>query len=452
MRLSRLLIEADPKPLALEFGDGLTVVARVPAPVRDLLVREILDGFASDRTGMHLELQNDRGEHIRVLRPSKGRTRVIDPATNADLTDQNVDGTGLVDLFTSRGLDREATRSLMAPTTGELNSADRLDRQVARLAEMNQAELWSAAARVRITDNELQTLLGDAPGESPNDAVVARVEREHQTLERAVLQQQQIQQALGRVTAFTAILAMPVFLLDHGKSLALLAIAGVLLAFTLLYRARVAAAKRAESSALSDAGSSSYLGFVVQRVDTMNDDVEHSRRRSIAAEDHRAAAIAWTQLVGDIRVGWALEHQHEIEAAARLNREMNALGRGSATAPTVDDATASLAQNLVARLAELRSMGREQESFPLLLDDPLVDVDPSTRSALLELLARAAHNQQVVVFTDQDDVAEWARLETLDGHVSLVEALPRADAEDDGDSVDTETDLTDSASPDHVAV
>ena len=39
----------------------------------------------------------------------------------------------------------------------------------------------------------------------------------------------------------------------------------------------------------------------------------------------------------------------------------------------------------------------------------------------MELLARTAGSPQVILLTDQDEVASWARLEALTGEVALVE-------------------------------
>ncbi|MCB0971823.1 MAG: hypothetical protein KDA97_09975, partial [Acidimicrobiales bacterium] len=61
------------------------------------------------------------------------------------------------------------------------------------------------------------------------------------------------------------------------------------------------------------------------------------------------------------------------------------------------------------------------ESLPLVLDDPFTEVPPSTKLTLMELLARTAGSPQVVLLTDQDEVATWARLEALTGEVALVE-------------------------------
>ena len=49
----------------------------------------------------------------------------------------------------------------------------------------------------------------------------------------------------------------------------------------------------------------------------------------------RTALAEWQQLAGDIPVEWALANREEIEEAARLRREVDALGALSSTAPDV---------------------------------------------------------------------------------------------------------------------
>jgi hypothetical protein len=138
-----------------------------------------------------------------------------------------------------------------------------------------------------------------------------------------------------------------------------------------------------------------------------------------------------------VSVEWALSHHEEIETAARLRRELATLGQLSTTAPALDDETTALAQSLIAHLGRLRTIGSGGESMPLILDDPFTDVAPSTKLTLMELLARTAGTPQVILLTDQDEVATWARLEALTGEVALVEpsistqAKPRPAATND---------------------
>jgi hypothetical protein len=217
--------------------------------------------------------------------------------------------------------------------------------------------------------------------------------------------------------------AVPVTLINPAKAVPILAIGLVTILLTFLYRARVEAAQRSESSALADAGAESYLGFVVKRVDGMFTGTEQRRRLLAVAEDHRNAAVQWTRLAGDVSVEWAMAHHDDIEATARLRRQLRSLGQVSTTAPELDEETADIAHAVVSHLTRLRSIGTAGESFPLILDDPFADVHASTKLSLLELLGRVGGSPQVILLTDQEDVASWARLEALTGEVSLIEPL-----------------------------
>jgi ABC-type Mn2+/Zn2+ transport system ATPase subunit len=69
-------------------------------------------------------------------------------------------------------------------------------------------------------------------------------------------------------------------------------------------------------------------------------------------------------------------------------------------------------------------LGPIRESYPLILDDPFRDVDPSVKPALLALLSRWAGNPQVIFLTEDPDVVDWARVEQITSEISLIEAAP----------------------------
>lgn len=426
VRISRLVIEADRNTVSLAFHPRLTVVAGVPAPVRTILADEMIGGLSSTRSGVHLELATDAGKQLTVFRPSNGQHRVVEPETGSDVSDDFRSETGRIDVFAHYGIDSSEAHELLHLDRAAVAVGPPRNPDVTRLSEINQAELWSAAARVQVTDDELKLLAREMEQNTEDAAVVARVEKHHQTFEAAIEQQRRIHQSLTRVAGFSILLALPVALVDVGQTLPLLAIGAITVVLAFLYNARVDAAKRSEASALAAAGSNSYLGFVVKRVDGMMNDTEHRRRLSAVAEDHRAAAIRWTRLAGNVSIEWAFAHQAEIDSAARLSHHLSALSQVSSTAPELDDETAALAQGVLAHLARLRRAGTGGESFPLILDDPFTDVDPATKLSILEVLARSAGRPQVVLLTDQDDVASWARFEALTGGMALVEPLAPA--------------------------
>lgn len=420
MQYTRLVIEEGATTFSLSFHPRLTVVAGVEAGARKGLVSELIGGLASTRTGVNLELADDRGRRLAVLRPGTGGHRMIDLTSGSDVSEEFRGPDGRIDVLGRYGLDRRtANDALHLDRTGLERDAQR-DDIVKRLSEIDQTELWSTAARVRITEDELKAL-GDERSAQEDADLVARIERHHHGLEEALEQHRKLRRDASMVCAASLMAALPVGLIRPGLAIPILAIGLITILMAFMFRARVEAVQRLEQNALADAGVDSYLGYVVGRVNEMMDDTEARRRRLALAEDHRAAAVRWTRVAGDISVEWALAHHEEIETAARLRRELATLGQISSTAPALDDETTALAQSLISHLGRLRTIGSGGESMPLVLDDPFTDVAPSTKLTLMELLARTAGSPQVILLTDQDEVATWARLEALTGEVALVE-------------------------------
>lgn len=69
-------------------------------------------------------------------------------------------------------------------------------------------------------------------------------------------------------------------------------------------------------------------------------------------------------------------------------------------------------------LAEVLSTGRER--CPLLLDDSTVHADSDRKAAILECLHEVAKERQVILFSQEQQVLEWAR-SRLDDGVHLIE-------------------------------
>ena len=80
----------------------------------------------------------------------------------------------------------------------------------------------------------------------------------------------------------------------------------------------------------------------------------------------------------------------------------------------------------MSRLGDVRNLGPGGESFPLILDDPLAELEPALKAPLLELLSRSSVDQQIVYLTEDEDVASWARLEALTGDLLVLEPTPDA--------------------------
>ena len=87
-------------------------------------------------------------------------------------------------------------------------------------------------------------------------------------------------------------------------------------AISLVYWQRWNRAQRQEIEVLELAGADSYLGFHLQRVETLLSNDQHRRRLMAASEAHRHAVTNWEELAGDVSVDWAVEHRQQIEQTA----------------------------------------------------------------------------------------------------------------------------------------
>lgn len=424
MRLSRLIIEGQQNRVSLTLHPKLTVVAGVPAPVRAHLVNEILGGFTSSRSGVHLEMVNGTGRRITVVRPTDAPHRVTAPDEKLDLTDDFCDEAGNTDVLARYGIDSASAHRILhvGPDVARDVTVD--DADIARLSCLDQSALWSTAARVQVTQAEFQSLSDEIARCDDSDAeAVATIEKRHQSVEAAVTSQQEAETHLIRLALFALLVALPTSWRSTTAGLPLIVIAAVAVAAALFFRARVEAARRSENSALASSGDASYLGFVVKQVDGMMEDTDKRRRLTSVAADHRNSAIAWTRLAGDVTVDWALAHQPEIDATARLRQQISALDTSGVLTPDMNERTAATARTVLGQMTQLRRIGYGAESFPLLLDDPFVELDPAARVALLELVSRSAGSPQVILLTEQPDVADWARAQSQTGDVALLEPL-----------------------------
>jgi ABC-type phosphonate transport system ATPase subunit len=132
------------------------------------------------------------------------------------------------------------------------------------------------------------------------------------------------------------------------------------------------------------------------------------------------AADTWHALAGDVDLGWATEHRTEIQAAARLRQHIAALRSLSSSAPDLtDDDAVALAHGIVSQLhAASNNTGTRP---PVLLDETFDQLEPAVVPLLLELLPSLVGDLQVLLITEDEAIASWARLEALAGELSLVE-------------------------------
>lgn len=132
------------------------------------------------------------------------------------------------------------------------------------------------------------------------------------------------------------------------------------------------------------------------------------------------AHAAWNDLTGDIDVYWAMERRAEIQAASRLRQHIAALRSLSSSVPDLsDDDAVALAHGIVTQLGN--ATHDQGVRPPVVLDEPFINLEPAVVPLMLELLPGLVADLQVMLLTDDDAIASWARLEALAGELALVE-------------------------------
>jgi hypothetical protein len=421
VRYERLVIEADDNTFTLELHPRLTVIAGVGRLEREGLISELVGALGSTRAGVHAEIVADNGGRFAIFRPVGSRHRVVSIDSATDVSDRFRNADGEIDLLARAGLDTRGAKRRMRLTSSDLATSSHTDQVIRRVAQLDSTDVWSAAERVRITEDHLQAE-AEAIGSQPEDAdVVERIEDRHQAFMGAQSRHERYRKLSFLAGAVAAIAAVPISLVAGEVAAApLLIVAAVITAMSFLEYKRMEQASQEEVDALKAAGAQSYLGFHLQRVNGLLASDQHRKRLMQAAEEHRESVAAWRQLVGDVEVAWALEHRDAIDAAARVRREV--AGTAAVDDPAgAGDTDGDLAQALLTRLADVRTLGPGSESFPLILDDPLRELTSAQKPALLELLGRASAAQQLVYLTEDEAVAAWARLEALTGELAVLE-------------------------------
>ena len=407
--------------LATDFHPRLTVIGGLDRASRTALCGEVIDSLAGAKPGVHLELETG-GRSLTVFRPAGGRHRVVDTDSVSDVTDGFVGTDGAIDLFSALGVDRSLGQRAIRVSREDLVLRGATDEQVSRLAGLDQEDLWEAAMRLK-SANQLLEHVSAASGATPTDvALLDEVESKHAELVDATETYDRIRLISLTIGDIGAIAGLTVAFNDGGLlavPFMLLAIAGVALA--LFYRRNVRQAEEAEREALSSAGADDYSSFHLERVNALLDGDVERRRFMSAVTGHREAQSEWEAIAGDISLSFALDHVDQIRAAADLQSGMRSLQNLSDSAPDIPaDVTGELAQALLNRIEAVRALTSGDETMPLVIDDAFEDLDPSVKPMLLEMVAKAAGNPQVIVVTADDDVTSWARVEAMTGDLTIV--------------------------------
>ena len=317
-------------------------------------------------------------------------------------------------------------RRQLCLSPGDLVTRSRHEEYILALARVDQSRLWDVAEKVRDRERHLNESAQAAGSDVEDTVVFEEIERRHHHLEEAQEVHEKVRHlsfVLGAGSALIGIF-MAMFA-GFWAALPFLVLAVMATTGSIVYWQRMERARAEEEEALATAGANSYLSFQINRVNGLLTN-DHARRQMMrAAEDHRASLAEWRLLVGDIPIGWAYEHAREIRAeAARLRDSISGRNPMALTLPHSDEAATELAHALLQRLVTLKSIGAGGESFPMLLDDALSDINPSSKPDLLELLVKASADQQIIYLTEDEDVAAWARVEAMTGVLGLVEPTP----------------------------
>jgi hypothetical protein len=422
VHFERLVIEAGHRTYALDLHRRLTVIAGVGQLEREGLITELIGGLSAGRSGVHLEIASDAGARYAIFRPAGGRHRVVDIDRSADVTDDFMTPEGL-DVLRRAGIDGTAARRQLCMTPDDLATRSQLEHYLAALARIDQSRLWDVVEKVKDREQRLAETARAAGSDAEDVVACAEIERRHHEFEQAQVDNERVRYLSFIGGAGGALVGMAVAAIyGFWFAVPFLMAAIVATVASIAFWRRLEQARKREDEALQVVGVASYLTFQIHRVNGLLGNDQARRTMMLAAEEHRAALAEWRILVGEVPLDWAVQHRTEIRQQAQRLR--SSVGPHNSMAPMVlgvEDNRAELAHSLLQRLQQLKSLGAGGESFPLLLDDALVEVDPTIKPDLLELLTKASPNQQIIYLTEDPDVASWARVEALTGHLSIIE-------------------------------
>jgi ABC-type multidrug transport system fused ATPase/permease subunit len=362
-----------------------------------------------------------------VFRPTNGAHRVVDVDARADVTAEFTDDHGAIDLLARAGLDERSARRAVRICDEDLAGASETSRRIRALAACDQPTLWRAADEVVAATRQLEQT-AEAVGSRVEDAeVIATIEDRHERFEHTQAESEQVRRVTFLTAGIAALSSVPLVRVVGDVvvlPLALIAAAAVVASFVTWRRSERARAD--EARALAVAGAQSYLGFHLQRVNTLLASDLGRQRLLAAAQAHRDAQRRWSELAGDVSTDWAVDRRRTVEAAAAAAAHAQTFTGGA----DLDTRATEALAGLLDRLVGLRTLGPGGESFPALLDEPFSSIDDAHLPTLLEALVEASQDQQVIVLTDDPRVSGWARAESITGAVRVIELAPTGALED----------------------
>lgn len=423
MKFERLVIEHAGHRMTFDLHPRMTVVAGLGQLERDGLINEFVGALGSSRPGVHLELAADDGHRFALFRPVGDRHRVIDVDAREDVTEHFVGPDGEIDLLRRAELDQRSARRAMRISSEDLAAASETSERIRHLSACDQSALWHAAETLLESERRLEDEAQAAGGTVEDAEVIASIEDHHQRFEQTQAESEQVRRATFLIAGIAALLSIPLAPAVGAVIVAPLAVIALLaVATSFATWRRAERARSAEADALAVAGAQSYLGFHLQRVNGLLASDLNRQRLLHAADEHRDAQHAWATLAGDTPVTWAIERRDTITAAARAHHEVTALTDRDGS----DDRMSATVHEFLGRLDALRHLGPGDESFPALLDEPFELLPPAALPALLETLVMTTDHQQVVLLSSDPRLADWARVESMTGTMSLIEPVPTA--------------------------
>jgi hypothetical protein len=426
MRFQQLVLEAGESEVTLSFHPRLTVIGGLGREEREGVIGELLGVMAGVRENTRLDLVDDTGRRLSVRRAAvHERDKVLNLENAHEISLEYLNG-GRIDLLHALGLDLERARRRCRLSPDDITAVSRGDTLVASLATRNQEKLWAAAERVRSAEIRLAEEAQPIRTTADDRVVIEDIEQRHADFEAARSRHDTVRQHSLFVGGVCALGAGPAIVVGRWTALPFLAVALLSMVVAIVSRRRMRKAGRAEHQALAAAGATSHVGFHMQRISDRLD--RHDERPSLTAAgaEQREAAAAWQAMAGGVSADWAFAMRDRIAMAAD---RLLARGRVRSYAGrhTGQPEPAELAEALMIRLADLRHVGPDGESFPLILDEPLVGIDLPIKQWMLELVARTAGSPQIVYLTEDPDIAAWARIEALAGQLDVIE--PKAQVE-----------------------
>lgn len=436
MHFERLVIESGSDTFTLDLHPQLTIVAGVGRLERDGLINELVSALGSGRSGVHLELGSDAGTRYAIFRPVGGRHCVVDVDHTQDVTDAFLAADGSVNLLDRAGLNERTAKRTMRVTDQDLASHSQQEDAVVALARLDQGRLWDVAWKVQDRESQLADVAASAGATVGDAEAFEEIERRHREFEAAQVQHEKFRHLWFMVGGITAIGAVPAAVIMGAWGAIPLVLAAVATtALSIVFWRRLEDARTLEEQALREAGAHSYLTFQINRVNESLASDQHRRALVLAAEYHRAALIEWKLLAGDIPVEWAIEKRRLVREEANRLASADPATPVTPTVPNPQEAGDDLAHSLLRRLEELRTLGAGGESFPAFLDDPITSLSPAAKAQLLEQISAASKRQQVILLTEDADVAAWARVEALTGNLRVIEPADHVERPTGGDDM-----------------